>query len=141
MVQENMVSKKKFNYFVGAFVAIFLLTSGGVSIAQETETMTVVPTVDKSLVPSDCSQLYSFVKNSPFTIPPGSWFWQEARSYLANIGMPYDSYHIKMFEKAFEAVYSKSSDVSLNHKATYDMTPVFQRSGLGDVAYDYCSGK
>ena len=136
-----MPSKKYFDNFIGAFVAIFLLTSGGVSIAQETETMTVVPTVDKSLVPSDCSQLYSFVKNSPFTIPPGSWFWQEARSYLANIGMPYDSYHIKMFEKAFEAVHSKIADVSLNHKATYDMTPVFQRSGLGDVAYDYCSGK
>jgi len=140
MVQENMVSKKNFVYFVGAFVAIFLLTSGGVSIAQETETMTVEPTAEKSLVPSDCSQLYSFVKNSPFTIPPGSWFWQEARNYLANIGMPYDSYHIKMFEKAFEAVYSKIGDVNLDHKAIYDMTPVFKKAGLGDFVYDYCSG-
>ena len=136
-----MVSKKNFDYFIRAFIAIFLLTFGGVSIAQEAETMTVKPTVEESLVPSDCSQLYSFVKNSPFTIPPGSWFWQEARNYLASIGMPHDNYHIKMFEKAFEAVYSKIAKVNLDHKTIYDMTPVFQKSGIGDVAYDYCSGR
>jgi len=124
-----MVSNKTLDYFVAAFVAIFLLTSGGVSIAQ----------AEKSLIPSGCSQLYSFVDNSPFTIPQGSWFWQEARNYLASIGMPNDDYHIKMFEEAFEAVYSKIGDENLDHKAIYNMAPVFQESGFGDVAYDFCS--
>ena len=133
-----MVSKKNFDCFVGAFVAIFLLTSGSVSVAQATETMTVEPTVEKSPILSDCSQLYSFVNSSPFTIPQGSWFWKEARNYLASIGIPHDNYHVKMFEEAFEAVYSKTGDESFDHKATYDMAPVFQKSGFGDIAYDYC---
>ena len=139
MVSENMVSKKYLDYFVGAFVAIFLLTSGGVSIAQATETVTVEPTVEKSPILSDCSQLYSFVNSSPFTIPQGSWFWQEARNYLASVGMPHDNYHVKMFEEAFEAVYSKTGDEGFDHKASYNMAPVFQKSGFGDIAYDYCS--
>jgi len=134
-----MVSKKYFAGFVGTFVAIFLLTSGSVSVAQATETMTVEPTVEKSSILSDCSQLYSFVNSSPFTIPQGSWFWKEARNYLASIGMPHDNYHVRMFEEAFEAVYSKIGDENLDHNAIYDMAPVFQKSGFGDIAYDYCS--
>jgi len=53
--------------------------------------------------------------------------------------MPNDDYHIKMFEEAFEAVYSKIEDENLDHKAIYNMAPVFQESGFGDVAYDFCS--
>ena len=134
-----MVSKKNFGGFTGTLVAIFLLNSGIVSVAQATETMTVKPTVEKSSILSDCSQLYSFVNSSPFTIPQGSWFWKEARNYLASIGMPHDHYHIKMFEEAFEAVYSKIGNENLDHNAIYDMAPVFQKSGFGDIAYDYCS--
>jgi len=139
MIREKMDSKKHFTHSVGAIVAIFLLTTGGVSIAQATETRAVEPTVDKSLIPVNCSQLYIYVKNRPFTIPQGSWFWKEARNYLASVGLPHDSFHVKMFEEAFEAVYSKIGDENLNHRAAYDMTPVFQKEGLGDVAFDYCS--
>ena len=138
MTVANMVSNKNIDNFIAAFVAIFLLNSGS-SIAQATETMTVDPTIEKGLIPSGCSQLYSLVDNSPFTIPQGSWFWQEARNYLASIGMPSDDYHIKMFEEAFEAVYSKIGNENLDHTATYNMAPVFQESGFGDVAYDLCS--
>jgi len=137
--EKTMDSNKYFNHFVGAFVAVFLLTSGAVSIAQATETTAVEPTVDKSLVPVDCSQLYIFVENRPFSIPPGSWFWKEARNYLASVGLPHDSFHVKMFEEAFKAEYSNIGGKNLSHRVAYDMTPVFQKPGLGDVAYDYCS--
>jgi len=53
--------------------------------------------------------------------------------------MPHDNYHVKMFEEAFEAVYSKTGDEGFDHKASYNMAPVFQKSGFGDIAYDYCS--
>jgi hypothetical protein len=139
MVRDNMDSNKHFSHFVGAFVTVLLLTSGAVSIAQAAETTAVKPTVDKSLVPVDCSQLYAFVKNRPFTIPPGSWFWKEARTYLTSVGLPHDSFHVKMFEEAFEAEYSKIGDKNFNQRVAYDMTPVFQKPGLGDVAFDYCS--
>ena len=135
MVRENMDSKKHFSHFVATFVTTILLASGSVSIAHASET----GSVDKSLIPADCSQLYIFVKNRPFTIPPGSWFWKEARTYLASVGLPHDSFHVKMFEEAFEAEYSKISDKKLNQRVAYDMTPIFQKPGLGDVAFDYCS--
>jgi hypothetical protein len=139
MVRANMDSNRYFSHLVAAFVTVFLLTSGAVSIAKATETMAVKSTVDQSLVPVDCSQLYIFVKNRPFTIPPGSWFWKEARTYLASVGLPHDSHHVKMFQEAFEAVYPKIGDKNLDHRAAYDMTPIFQKAGLGDVAFDYCS--
>ena len=134
-----MTSTKHFNHFLGAFVTILLLTSGAVSSVQATETMAVDPTVDNSLIPVNCSQLYTYVKNSPFTIPPGSWFWKEARTYLASVGLPSDSLHVKMFEEAFESEYSKISAKNLNQRVAYDMAPIFQKPGLGDVAFDYCS--
>ena len=139
MDRANMDSNKYFSHFVGALVTVFLLTSGGISIAQAAETTAVKPTVEEGLVPVDCSQLYTFVKNRPFTIPPGSWFWKEARTYLTSVGLPHDSLHVKMFQEAFEAEYSKIGDKNLNHKVAYDMTPVFQKPGLGDIAFDYCS--
>ena len=139
MVQENMVSKQNFDGFIGAFLAILLLTSSSLSFAQATETIAAGSTVEKIQVPANCSRLYAVVKERPFNIPPGSWFWKEARSYLASLGLPHDSHHLKMFEEAFAAVYSKIGDENLDHKASYDMAPVFQKAGLGDVAFDYCS--
>jgi len=129
-----MDSKNHFTQFVRAIVAIFLLTSGGVSNAQAIETTAVEPSVEKCPVPVDCSQLYAAVKKRPFTIPQGSWFWREARKYLASLGLPHDEHHIRMFEEAFAAVYIKIGDKNLDHSAVYDMAPVFQKAGFGDVA-------
>ena len=134
MVRENMDSKNHFNHFARAIVAIFLLTSGGVSNAQAIETTAVEPSVEKCLVPVNCSQLYAAVKKRPFTIPQGSWFWQEARRYLASFGLPHDEQHIRMFEEAFAAVYIKIGDEYIDHSAVYDMAPVFQKAGFVDFA-------
>ena len=134
MVRENMDLKNHFKHLARAIVAIYLLTSGGVSNAQAIETTAVEPSVEKSLVPVDCSHLYAAVKKPPFTIPQGSWFWQEARKYLARLGLPNDEQHIRKFEKAFAAVYIKIGDDNLDHGAVYDMTPVFQKAGFGNVA-------
>ena len=134
-----MVSKQNFDRFIGAFLAIFLLTWSSLSFAQATETTAAGSTVEESLIPVNCSRLYAVVKERPFNIPPGSWFWKEARNYLASLGLPNDSHHLKMFEAAFDAVYAKIGNENLDHKAVYDMTPVFQKAGLGDVVFDYCS--
>lgn len=134
-----MDSKKHFRHLVGVFVAILLSTASWVSSAQSIETTAAETVIEKDLVTGNCSQLYAVVEKRPFTIPRGSWFWKEARSYLANLGLPHDSHHLKMFEEAFAAVYSKIGDENLDHKASYDMAPVFQKAGLGDVAFDYCS--
>ena len=139
MVRENMDSIKHLSHFAGTFVTIFLLTSGAVTTVQATEITVVESTVENSQIPANCSRLYAAVKERPFNIPPGSWFWKEARSYLASLGLPHDSHHVKMFEEAFEAVYSKIGDENFDHSAAYDMTPIFQKAGLGDVVFDYCS--
>jgi hypothetical protein len=134
-----MDSKKHFRHLVGVFAAILLSTASWGSSAQSIETAAAEAVIEKDLVTGNCSQLYASVEERPFTVPHGSWFWKEARNYLAGMGLPHDSHHIKMFEEAFESVYSKFDSGNIDHSAVYEMSPIFQKAGLGDVAFDYCS--
>lgn len=134
-----MKTQKQASWLLAAFAASIMLVSSGIPDARATQSGMVHAATNNKTIPPGCSRLYAVVNSRPFTIPQGSWFWKEARSYLAEMGLPHDSYHVKQFEEAFTAVYSKIEDENLDHSAIYDMTPVFQKPGVGDVAFDYCS--
>jgi hypothetical protein len=123
-----------------AFVTISFLLSAGISVAHASESKTPKPDVEAVLESPTCVQVSEFVESRRFNVPKGSWFWREARNYLAMMGMPYDSYHLKKFEIAFKSIHSEFDERNVDHTVYYDLTSAFHQEGLADLIFDYCAG-
>lgn len=133
-----MVSRRSLEIIL-PLVAAAVLTFGGIAFAKEKGKVPPKPSVEQVLFDPNCSQLDSFVANSSFNVPKNSWFWQEARNYLHKVGMPSTVDYIKRFEQAFTSVYGV--DVrKIDPNKNYNMTPVFEQAGFGDISYDFCTG-